>query len=479
MEVVNIMNATNSQNLFETTSLNKLMMKFSIPCILSLLIASLYNMVDQVFIGRGVGYLGNGATTVVYPVTVIALAIALWIGDGCAAHLSICQGKKEQEQANRSVANAIVSVLVLSIIVLILGFAFEQQILQIFGATENNYTYAKEYFDIILLGIPFYMFGSTMNSIIRADGSPQFALMSTLLGCIMNVILDPIAIFVLHWGMKGAAIATIAGQIATALLTFGYLFHSKNVKLNKNSFRLNAGTLKMISTLGISSFLTQISIVLIMAVMNNALVKYGAESKYGADIPLTVVGIVMKMFAIAIAFIVGVAAGCQPIVGYNQGAGRLDRVKEIYKKMMLVEFAIGLVATLCFELFPIQLINLFGSDNGALYNEFAVLAFRIYLSSMVLCAIQKASSIFLQSIGKPLQAMILSLARDFVLLAPMCIILPIRFGVVGPLYSAPIADVICLVITVIVIAYTFKKMGISGSHERVAHSSYVSVEQNA
>jgi Na+-driven multidrug efflux pump len=458
MEVVNQMENTNSQNLFETTSLNKLMMKFSIPCILSLLIASLYNMVDQVFIGRGVGYLGNGATTVVYPVTVIALAIALWIGDGCAAHLSICQGKGDQEQANKSVANSIVAVVILSILMLVLCFAFEGQILQIFGATENNYTYAKEYFDIILLGIPFYMFGSTMNSIIRADGSPQFALMSTLLGCIMNVILDPIAIFVLNWGMKGAAIATIAGQIATALLTFGYLFHSKTIKLHKNSFRLNISVLKMVSSLGISSFLTQISIVLIMAVMNNALVNYGAQSKYGSDIPLTVVGIVMKMFAIAIAFIVGVAAGCQPIVGYNQGAGRLDRVKEIYKKMMIVELVIGLIATLCFELFPIQLINLFGKDNGALYNEFAVLAFRIYLSSMILCAIQKASSIFLQSIGKPLQSMVLSLARDFVLLAPLCIILPIHFGVVGPLYAAPIADVICLVITVCIMAYTFKDM---------------------
>jgi Na+-driven multidrug efflux pump len=461
------MEHTNSQNLFETTSLTKLMMKFSIPCILSLLIASLYNMVDQVFIGRGVGYLGNGATTVVYPVTVIALAIALWIGDGCAAHLSICQGKKDPEQGSRSVANAIVAVLVLSVLMLALCFAFEQQILQIFGVTENNYAYAKEYFDIILLGIPFYMFGSTMNSIIRADGSPQFALMSTLLGCIMNVILDPIAIFVLHWGMKGAAIATIAGQIATALLTFGYLFHGKSIKLHKNSFRPNAGILKTVSTLGISSFLTQISIVLIMAVMNNALVSYGAQSKYGADIPLTVVGIVMKMFAIAIAFIVGVAAGCQPIVGYNQGAGRYDQVKKIYKKMMIVEFIIGLIATLCFELFPIQLINLFGSDNGALYNEFAVLAFRIYLSSMCLCAIQKASSIFLQSIGKPLPSMVLSLARDFVLLAPLCVILPMRFGVVGPLYAAPIADIICLVITIIVMAYTFRAMNGEKSEENV------------
>jgi Na+-driven multidrug efflux pump len=454
-------------NIFETTPLNKLMIKFSVPCILSLLIASLYNMVDQVFIGRGVGYLGNGATTVVYPVTVVALAIALWIGDGCAAHLSICQGQRNQEQANRSVASAIVSVLVLSVVMLVMGFAFEKQILQLFGATENNYDYAKEYFDIILLGIPFYMFGSTMNSIIRADGSPQFALMSTLLGCIMNVILDPIAIFVLHWGMAGAAIATIAGQIATAILTFGYLFHSKSVKLSKSSFKLNASTLSKISSLGVSSFLTQISIVLIMAIMNNTLVIYGAQSKYGSDIPLTVVGIVMKMFAIAIAFVVGVGAGCQPIVGYNQGAGKFDKVKELYKKMMLIEFVIGLIATLCFELFPIQLINLFGSDNGDLYNEFAVLSFRIYLSSMTLCAIQKASSIFLQSIGKPIQSMILSLSRDFILIAPLCILLPIRYGVVGPLYSAPIADVICLVITVCIMASTFKSMGVSATLPRV------------
>jgi Na+-driven multidrug efflux pump len=413
-------------------------------------------MVDQVFIGRGVGYLGNGATTVVYPVTVIALALALWIGDGCAAHLSICQGKNETDKETKSVANAIVSVLALSVVLLVLGFAFEDQILNLFGATENNYEYAKEYFDIILIGIPFYMFGSTMNSIIRADGSPQFALISTLVGCIMNVILDPIAIFVLHWGMKGAAIATIVGQIATAVMTFGYLFHAKTVKLKKSSFRPDFKTLKTVSALGISSFLTQISIVLIMAVMNNALVRYGAMSKYGSDIPLTVVGIVMKMFAIAIAFIVGVAAGCQPIVGYNQGAGRIDRVKALYKKMMVVEFIIGLIATLCFELFPLQLINFFGSGNGDLYNEFAVLAFRIYLSSMVLCAIQKASSIFLQSIGKPVQSTALSLARDFVLLAPLCVILPIRFGVVGSLYAAPIADIVCLVITVFVMAYTFK-----------------------
>jgi Na+-driven multidrug efflux pump len=259
-------------------------------------------------------------------------------------------------------------------------------------------------------------------------------------------------------------------------MTFGYLFHCKSVKLTKGSFRLSGKILKTVSALGVSSFLTQISIVVIMAVMNNALVSYGAMSKYGADIPLTVVGIVMKMFAIAIAFIVGVAAGCQPIVGYNQGAGRIDRVKEIFKKMMIVEFFIGLVATLCFELLPVQLINLFGSGNGDLYNEFAVLAFRIYLSSMILTAIQKSASIFLQSIGKPLPAMVLSLARDFVLLAPLCVILPIRFGVVGPLYSAPIADVICFVLTVCIMVYTFKKLDRESSAQPLS-SLHVQVEQ--
>jgi len=306
---------SNSNQYLEEAPIGKLMMKFAVPCILSLLVSSLYNIVDQIFIGRGVGYLGNGATNVVFPITVIALAIALMTGDGCAAFLSICQGMKDNERARKSVGNA-VSLLILSSIVLVVLFAFgKEAILSVFGATENNISYARDYFNIIIIGIPFFVFTNGMNSIIRADGSPQFAMISTLIGCVINIILDPIAIFVLHWGVTGAALATIAGQFVSAVLAAYYLFHAKSFRLDPGSMLIRFKYLAKILPLGISSFLTQLSIVVIMGVMNSTLVKYGAMSKYGADIPMTVMGIVMKVFQIVIAVVVGIAAGSQPIVG--------------------------------------------------------------------------------------------------------------------------------------------------------------------
>jgi putative MATE family efflux protein len=302
--------------------IGKLMMKFSVPCIMSLLIASLYNMVDQIFIGRGVGYLGNGATNVVFPITVITLALALMIGDGCAAYLSLCQGKGETERARKSVGNSITLIVVCGIVLTVLFAVLKEQILWGFGATENNIEYAREYFDYILIGIPFYMFGNALNSVIRADGSPAFAMVSTLVGCVINLIFDPVAIFVFHMGMTGAALATIAGQIVTAILGLYYLFHTRTFRLQRSSFVPDGSVISKVLPLGGSSFLTQISIVVIMAVMNNTLVKYGSTSRYGADIPMTVVGIVMKVFQIVVAFVIGIAAGCQPIVGYNYGAGK-------------------------------------------------------------------------------------------------------------------------------------------------------------
>ena len=430
--------------------LGALMLKFSVPCILSLLVSSLYNIVDQIFIGWGVGYLGNGATNVVFPITVIALAAALMIGDGCAAYLSICQGMEDSESAHRSVGNAIL-MMILSSAVLVAVFALgRDSILAAFGTTENNLPYAIDYFNVILIGIPFFVFTNGLNSIIRADGSPQFAMASTLVGCVMNIILDPIAIFVLHWGVTGAALATIAGQIVSALLGLYYLFHTKSFRLCRQSFAPRKNLLGKILPLGVSSLLTQLSIVVIMGVMNTTLVKYGALSEYGADIPMTVVGIVMKVFQIVIAFVVGIAAGCQPIVGYNYGAKNIQRVKELYKKMMLAETVIGLLSTAAFELFPVQIISLFGSESE-LYNRFAALSFRIYLSTILLCCIQKATSIFLQSLGKPVQSMLLSLLREFVFSVPLVLVLPTLFdlGVMGPLFSAPIADVLVFVITLI------------------------------
>jgi putative MATE family efflux protein len=444
---------SNSTNALGHEKISKLMLKFSVPCIISLLIASLYNMVDQVFIGNGIGYLGNGATNVVFPITVIALAIALLVGDGCAAYLSLCQGRGDKANAHKSVGNSIAFLVVVGLVMTAIFVLAQEQILWGFGATENNIEYAREYFRYIVLGVPFYMVGNALGSIIRADGDPKFAMISTLAGCVINLICDPIAIFVLHWGMMGAAVATVAGQIVTCLLCLGYLTRSKTFKLEKASFVPSRTVLGHVLPLGVSSFLTQISIVLITAVMNNTLVAYGAQSRFGADIPLTVVGIVMKVFQIVIAFVVGIAAGSQPIVGYNYGAGNLGRVKELFRKMMTAEIVVGLVAMVAFEAFPLQIISIFGSGD-ALYEEFAALTFRIYLGTILLCCIQKSCSIFLQALGKPLLSTGLSLLRDFVLSVPMVIILAGRFGVVGPLFSAPVADVVSFVVTVIIIKHT-------------------------
>lgn len=461
---------TNTNQYLAEAPIGKLMMKFSVPCILSLLVSSLYNIVDQIFIGRGVGYLGNGATNVVFPITVIALAIALMIGDGCAAFLSLCQGKKDNEGAQKSVGNAVALLIVSSVILLILFAVCRDGILSAFGATENNLAYAQDYFNVIVIGIPFFVFTNGMNSIIRADGSPKFAMISTLVGCVINIVLDPIAIFVLKWGVTGAALATIAGQIVSAVLAVYYLFHTNTFKLKKSSFAPKARYLKKILPLGISSFLTQLSIVVIMGVMNSTLVKYGAMSEYGADIPMTVMGIVMKVFQIVIAVVVGIAAGSQPIVGFNYGAGHYDRVKKIYKTMITAEVTVGIIATLLFELFPVQIISLFGSENG-LYNQFAILSFRIFLSTLTLCCVQKATSIFLQSLGKPVMSMSLSLLRDFILSVPLVLLLPLTFGVIGPLYSGPIADLVSFVVTVVMMVCVFKKLP-SDAEKSVSEKKY-------
>lgn len=457
--------------------IGKLILKFSIPCTVSLLVASLYNIVDQIFIGRGVGYLGNGATNVVFPITIIALAFALLIGDGCAAFLSICQGQQDTEKANKSVGNAI-AILVGVAIVYTLLLAFNRDtLLQMFGATENNYSYAVEYYRVIVYGVPFFMFANGMNSVIRADGNPKFAMLSTLVGAIINVILDPIAIFVLGWGMEGAALATIVGQIVSAALAVNYLRNPISFKLKAKEFKLKAAILRRMLPLGISSFITQISIVVIIAVMNNMLVMYGASSKYGADIPLTVVGIVMKVFQIVIAFVVGVAAGSQPIVGYNYGAGHFDRVKQIYKTILGAECVIGLVSMAMFELFPLQIISIFGSESE-LYNEYAVLAFRIYLFTILLCCIQKATSIFLQSMGKPVMSMGLSLLRDIVVIVPVVLFLAKNYGVVGLLYSAPVADVIALFFVFFMMKKTWKELN-SGIQERAKEAKHFNVKEKA
>lgn len=427
-----------------TAPLGRLMVKFALPCTISLLVGALYNIVDQIFIGWGVGYLGNGATNVVFPLTVLALGLAVMIGDGACSYVSICFGKGQAENANRAVGSAVTLSVLVGVVVAALYGVFQTSILGMFGATEANFAYAKEYFTYITIGIPIYVFGQAINPIIRSDGSPQFAMLSMLAGAIANCILDPIAIFVLHWGVMGAAVATVAGQVITAAMGVCYLCHTKALRLGKDDFKLRGKILAAYLPLGLCSFLAQISLVIAMAATNNMLVQYGAGSKYGADIPLTVLGIVMKVFQIIISITIGMSAGCIPIVGYNYGAEKLDRCRGILWRLMGAEALLGVLALLITQLFPLQLISLFGAES-ALYNEFAVITFRVYLCMLPLATVNKAAFIFMQALGKPAESAGLSFFREVLLAVPLVTLLPKAFGLMGVLYSMPAADIITFI----------------------------------
>lgn len=439
----------------ETEKLGVLMRRYALPCIISLLVGALYNIVDQIFIANAeyLGSYGNAANTVVFPLTVIALAIATMIGDGCCSHMSICLGARQGEHASRSVGNAIVLTVGAGLALGAVYLFFSEQILSAFGARVNAETYAqaKEYFFWIALGVPFYMFGQAMNPIIRSDGSPRFAMVSLLAGCICNVILDPIFIFCFRWGMMGAAAATVLGQLLSAVIALVYLFRMKTVKLRRTSFCLRGNTVKSIFQLGFASFLSQISIVLSMAAVLNMCRKYGAldpifgQEQY-AQIPTAVVGIVMKFYQIVIAIAVGLSAGCIPIVGYNIGAGRRDRARVLMWRLLLCEAAVGVVAMLVFELFPNELIRLFGARSESVhYTRFAIRCIRLFLSTIALSCVNKGMFIYLQALGKAGAASALSLLREVGFGVGLVLLLPLWFGLDGVLYFMAAADILAFI----------------------------------
>lgn len=457
-----------SNSFLETEKIGRLMRKYSIPCIISLVVAALYNIVDQIFIANAdyLGSYGNAANTVVFPLTVVALAVAVMIGDGCCAFVSIALGSNQQEDAHRSIGNAILLCIFSSIILTAVYLIFMEPILTLFGGKVNAETYAcaKEYFFWISLGVPFYMFGQAMNPIIRSDGSPKFAMAATVAGAITNIILDPIFIFIFRWGMMGAAVATVLGQVLTAALSIWYLCHMKAVKLERGSFGLWGGLMKKFLALGITSFLSQISLVISMAAVQNMCTKYGAmdpvfgQTEY-AQIPLAVLGIVMKFFQIAISISVGMAAGCIPVVGYNIGAKRKDRAKTLFSYLLIGEAIVGAVALFIVELFPQQLINIFGAQNESLYyTQFAIKCFRIYLCMMILATVNKGTFIYLQALGKAVASTIVSLTREVILGVFLPIILPVFFGLDGLLYSFPAADILTFIIAVFFIRGTYKEL---------------------
>ena len=460
----------NSHQFLGQEHISVLMRRYAVPCIISLLVGALYNIVDQIFIANAsyLGSYGNAANTVVFPLTVIALAIAVMIGDGCCAFVSLNLGQNRGSSARKSVGNSIVMVMISSLLLSLLYLAFSSRIIAMFGGTVNEETFrhSRIYFFYITLGIPFYMFGQALNPIIRADGSPKFAMVSTLAGALINIILDPVFIFAFRWGMMGAAAATVIGQAATAVMAVWYIMHMKQVKPAKDDFRLDGMICRRTLILGITSFLSQISLVASMAAVNNMIRRYSAlDPIFGqemyAQIPMAVVGIVMKFFQIVISIVVGMAAGCIPIVGYNIGADRKDRVRELFTKLLLSEAAVGAAALLIVELFPRQLILVFGAANeSAYYTEFAVRAFRIYLCMMVFACVNKACFIFLQAMGKAFSSTILSMVREIVFGVGFALLLPGFFGLDGVLYSMPLSDLLTFIIAVILIMQTYRQLDV-------------------
>lgn len=440
-----------------TERLGVLLRRFAVPCIFSLIISCLYNIVDQIFVGNGVGYLGNAATGVVFPITVVGWGLSLFFGDGAAASLSMSLGEGKTENIHRTVGNAILGSFLSGVVVIAVSYGWGDGLLRLIGATDANLAMARDYGAIIFAMMPLAMTQNTLASIIRADGSPQYAMGAMLTGAVINIIGDPVAIFLLDLGIKGAAWATILGQFVSFVICATYLCRSKTFRVEAESFKPNGKTLRPVMALGASSLLTQLSIVVITVVNNILLVNYGRQSAYGEDVPLAAFVVIMKLFQIVLNIAIGIAAGAQPIVGYNYGAGKMDRVRGLLKLMLKWTAIVGVVCMVLFEAIPGVFIRMFGSADDPVYFRFAVVCLRIYLSLILFTCLQKVCAIFLQSIGKAKAAAPLSVLRD-VLLIGFSLVIPLAYGVTGIFWAAPAADVVAMLITAGVMARVWKEL---------------------
>lgn len=449
------METENQSSYLGKEKLSKLLGRFAIPCILSLIISCLYNIVDQIFVGNMIGTAGNAATGIIFPITVIGWGVSLFFGDGAAAYLSMALGKKETQKIHTGVANAVLMAFLSGVVIIAIAYAGGENLLRLIGAKDaETLSLASDYGVIIYAMMPFALAQNCLASIIRADGSPKLAMGAMFTGAIINIIGDPI--FISFMGISGAAVATILGQFVSFLICASYLFRSKSFKIGAKSFVPDGRLLRQIMALGTSSFLTQLSIVVITVINNILLVEYGALSPYGQVIPLSAFVVIMKLFQIILNIAIGIAAGAQPIVGYNYGARLYSRVRELLKLILEYTALVCIAATLLIELFPQAFIMMFGSD-GELYLEFATGCLRIYLSLILFTCLQKVCAIFLQSIGKAHLAAPLSMLRDvFLIIASL--IAPLRFGVTGIFWAAPIADILVFIPTVFIMIRVWKSL---------------------
>ncbi len=441
-----------------TERISKLLRGFAIPGIISMAINSLYNMVDQVFIGQGVGMLGNGATNIIAPISTFAIAIASLFGDGLATYFSLQLGKGEPEKASKAVGNSVLSGTAASVVLTVLAMVFLDPLCRIFGATDNIMPYALEYGRIIVCGFPFVIVAVIINGVIRADGSPRFSMVSMTVGAILNLFLDPLFIFVFDMGVSGAALATIISQFLNLVVNVAYLFRFKNIKLDKRSFRFQFSFAWMLASLGIASCLNTMTSTLIAIVSNNMLTHYGALSVYGEDIPITVFGLCMKVSMLFFSVAMGISSASRPILGFNYGAEKFERVKKTFRLTLISSTIVMTVAWIVYMVFPLQLIRIFGAGS-ALYEGFAVKCFRIYLLTNFLGGMQLCAGTLFQAIGHPGKATVVSLAKQVIFYIPAMLILAKIAGLTGILWAGPAAEVLAFFLAVVLTAKELKKMG--------------------
>lgn len=444
-------------------NINKLIVSFSIPCVISMLINSIYNIVDQIFIGKGVGTLGNAATNVIFPLIIIFNATAGLIGNGAAANLSLRLGEGKKKEASKNIGQSITLMVIISFVLMMISYLFLPKLVYLFGCTENVYKYALDYGKIIILGSPFMIIYSSLSSIIRADGSPKYSMIMLVIGALINIVLDPIFIFVFNMGVKGGAFATIIGQFVSFLIAIIYLKKLKSVKLVKEDFYMTKNVFKILS-LGLSSFITQSIILVLFVFMNNVMTKYGQLTKFGSDIPLSVYGVISKINSSFISTVLGVSIGAQPIIGFNFGAGKKERVRETIKKILIINFIVGIFFNILFIIFPKEIASLFIDKNDINYQlfiDFAVLMCHSFLLFISLNAFEITTSISIQSLGNVKKSTIVTFVRQIILFIPITLFLAevLDKGIYGILYAGAIADILCFIFTIFIFTSEYSKLG--------------------
>lgn len=445
-----------SRNKLGEGKISGLLKEFALPSIVAMLVSSLYNIVDQFFIGRSVGELGNAATNISFPLSIMCVAIALLFGIGGASAFNLAMGKGEKEEAVYYMGNSATMQIICGTILSVVTIIFLKPMLTFFGSPDDVLGYAMTYTRIVAIGFPFLIFATGGGHLIRADGSPRFTMMCNLTGALVNTALDALFVFGFNWKMAGAAAATIIGQVISCAMSVYYLSHCKSVTLKKKHLFVRRKYVTRIMALGMAPCGNQLSMMIVQIIMNKSLKYYGAKSVYGESIPIACVGIITKVNQVFMAFIIGISQGLQPIVSFNYGAAKYDRVKDAYKKALTAGLSLAFVAFLMFQLVPRQIISVFGNGNE-LYFKFAVNYFRIFLLFTFINCIQPISSNFLTAIGKPKRGVFLSLTRQIIFLLPLIIVMPLIMGIDGIMYAGPIADCMAGVVSVFMISREFKR----------------------